>query len=138
LLLPDLFQSLSFLVREVQKISGLPVRLQAPVGGIILVAEQHYQVYHIVVEALNNVAKHAQATAAEIKVEVGNDRLTITVRDNGIGFKSGSLPDDHQHQGLANMLQRARLIGGDLSYQSAPGAGTEVILTVPQRLLQKG
>jgi signal transduction histidine kinase len=94
-------------------------------------------VFRIVQEALNNIAKHSGATEAEVRLEVGDDRLDVTVADNGRGFAPQRLtgaPAGARGLGLLGMRERAGLIGGEFSVDSVIGHGTTVRLRVPLRL----
>jgi signal transduction histidine kinase len=86
-------------------------------------------IYRVAQEAVTNVVKHAKAKKLEVKLEPENDKIKLTVRDDGIGFDiKGN--GGTGHFGLAGMQERARLAGGDLEITSRPGDGTTVRLTV--------
>lgn len=76
-------------------------------------------------EALSNAARHAEATGVWVTLRA-NERVTLTVRDNGRG-----LPQDAIESGLANMRQRAERLGGECSVTTATGEGTTVEWWVP-------
>jgi signal transduction histidine kinase len=76
-------------------------------------------------EALSNAARHAAATKVDVTVEAGSD-LVLTVRDNGSGIK-----DTTRRSGLANLTERAGLLGGTLELTAPDGGGTELIWRVP-------
>jgi len=85
--------------------------------------------FRIVQEALANVMRHAQARQVRVTVTFANKTLTIEVADDGRGLDtSASGPG---HLGLTSMRERARLLGGDLTLQSAPGQGTHISATIP-------
>jgi PAS domain S-box-containing protein len=86
--------------------------------------------YRITQEALTNVARHSFATQVRISLEAKNDLLTLTVKDNGRGFKPQDLEDSHC-LGLAGMRERAALVGGSLELQSRPGKGTRIYFRLP-------
>ncbi len=87
----------------------------------------------ILSEALANVARHSQASRADITVRTDSGRLILEIADNGIGFNSGG-GSTLGHQGMRNMRDRAVRVGGELSVTSAPGAGARIVLTVPPRV----
>lgn len=90
--------------------------------------------YRVAQEAVHNALKHSRATRIWIELTQQPALVELRVRDNGIGF----LPKpDARGLGLRTMEQRARLIGGRLSVQTQPGAGVEVICSVPKAMLQK-
>jgi signal transduction histidine kinase len=85
-------------------------------------------VYFCVLEALQNVAKYAEATQVVVRLSGSNGELTFEVSDDGQGFdpvntRSGS--------GLTNMSDRLSALGGELSVRSSPGEGTTVHGRVP-------
>ncbi|MDX6245816.1 MAG: hypothetical protein QOE76_3539 [Frankiales bacterium] len=90
------------------------------------------EVVAVLREALSNVVRHAGAHKVEVDVHVGDspggaaDSLVITVRDNGRG-----LAEDGRRSGLANLAERADLLGGTFSAVGSAGAGTELSWRVP-------
>jgi two-component system sensor histidine kinase UhpB len=90
--------------------------------------DEELVVYRVAQEALTNVARHAQATRVELRLQQ-NDALTVlTVRDNGHGLPPGALPSAH---GIRGMRERAMLIGAQLQIDSRPAHGTEIKLSIP-------
>lgn len=87
------------------------------------------EVYRIIQEALANAAHHSGALSAEVILRRNRDRLVADVIDHGRGFDFSQIGDSGI--GLAGMRERARLVGGQLSITTAPGAGTSVHLVVP-------
>ena len=90
--------------------------------------------FRIAQEALNNVRKHAQASAVELLLDFRNGNIKMTVADNGAGFELPPATDDlavSGKLGLIGMQERARLLGGTLDMESKPGEGTKVVVTVP-------
>jgi phage shock protein PspC (stress-responsive transcriptional regulator)/signal transduction histidine kinase len=83
-------------------------------------------------EALNNAARHSGAGQISLYAEVEPSLATIYVRDQGTGFELSSVPDDRR--GIRDSIEgRVRRYGGSAIVQSAPGEGTEVVLTLPLR-----
>jgi signal transduction histidine kinase len=87
--------------------------------------------FRIFQEALTNAVRHAQATSIEARLGTPGARLTMCVRDNGVGI----VPDriEHPSLGILGMRERARSVGGVLRIRSAPARGTIVALRVPLR-----
>lgn len=86
--------------------------------------------YRITQEALTNVARHSSAKHAKVSLILGNDLLTLIIRDNGNGFESDA-GGESDGLGMVNMRERALLVGGGFTVQSRPGGGTRICLTVP-------
>jgi len=85
-------------------------------------------VYRITQEALQNVAKHAQAAAAEVKLSHAEGILCLTVADTGVGMEPAA---SRKGLGLLSIRERARLAGGGVEISSQPREGTRVTLRVP-------
>jgi NarL family two-component system sensor histidine kinase YdfH len=90
----------------------------------------HEHALRAVAEGLTNVARHAQATQAWVRLSSAGDRLEIQVRDDGIGFDPATAAQAG-HYGLLGMRERARLAGGRLEIVSSPGTGTTLRLSLP-------
>ena len=85
-------------------------------------------VYFTCLEALNNVAKYAEASRATVSLAQTNGTLAFTVTDDGVGFD----PAEVEHgTGLQGMVDRLEAIGGDVRVRSTPGEGTTVLGRVP-------
>ena len=84
--------------------------------------------YFIISEALTNVAKHAQATQAEVTVVRDGDLLRIEVADDGRG---GAVPAHGDGTGLKGLAQRAAAVDGTLTIDSPPGGPTVISVELP-------
>jgi signal transduction histidine kinase len=112
--------------------SGFRIRFEAAADARdpgLLSATATVEVYRIIQEALANAAHHSGARSAELHLSRQKDRLLADVIDLGIGFDPSLVGDSGI--GLAGMMERARLLGGQLSIVSTPGEGTSVHLVVP-------
>jgi signal transduction histidine kinase len=90
-------------------------------------------VYFCVLEALQNVAKYAGATRAEIRLAASGHNLTFEVADDGAGFD----PESRGYgTGLQGMADRLHAHGGSLDVRSSPGAGTTIAGRLPGRVLE--
>ncbi len=94
-------------------------------------AECENALLRIAQESLANMRKHAKATQCEIKLIYSADAVTLTVRDNGIGFDPNSITAG---LGLAGMRTRAERLNATLLIGSGPGRGTEVVFTLAKGL----
>jgi PAS domain S-box-containing protein len=86
--------------------------------------------FRIFQETLTNVARHAQATRAEVVLQKQRDRLVLLIRDNGRGFDQAD-PSLSKSLGLLGMRERAAILGGQVNISSAPGKGTTVTAWIP-------
>ncbi|MBI3175315.1 MAG: PAS domain S-box protein [Chloroflexi bacterium] len=96
-------------------------------GEGILPTEVQVAIYRICQEALNNVAKHAEASKVEIVLKHNESSIELNLRDNGRGFVTTELSPSG-HYGLGMMRERAETAGIFLSITSQPGHGTELTL----------
>jgi signal transduction histidine kinase len=78
-------------------------------------------------EALSNVARHAEAGTAEVRLELVGDELTLEVRDDGVGVPAGVA----RRSGLGTMARRAEELGGTFSISPGPVNGTVVLWRIP-------
>jgi signal transduction histidine kinase/ligand-binding sensor domain-containing protein len=90
------------------------------------------QVFRIVSEALTNARKHGDCRTVVVTCTHQRRELRVRVRDDGRGFVADGGTAPGGHWGLLGMRERAVAIGGALSIESAPGAGTTVTLVVPR------
>ncbi len=93
-------------------------------------------VYRIVQEALTNVRKYAMARTVSVSVDYDGSLLTAVIKDDGVGFLVEEVLGENSYRpglGLFGMQERAALVGGTLSIESAPRKGTVITLKVPWR-----
>jgi nitrate/nitrite-specific signal transduction histidine kinase/PAS domain-containing protein len=134
--------SLSDLLRQLAEAvtgrEGIPVAVTIE-GRCDLPPDVHVSLYRIAQEALNNVAKHAQASQVNICLrcatssesysegeEACGERIELCIRDDGRGFDPQNVPPDRL--GLGIIRERAQDIGAELRIESTLGAGTQVIV----------
>ena len=84
-------------------------------------------VFRVLQETLTNIARHAEATQVEVNLGREDGRLVLHVQDNGRGFDAAA-PRKQGSFGLMGIRERAALLGGEVTIQSAPGKGTLVEL----------
>lgn len=127
---------LAALVDEYRHNTMIDLELHFPDNVAEPPAEITGQLLGIVGESLSNIVRHSKASRASLGLAAsGHDdaaTLELTIEDNGVGFDPEGVVK-LGHQGLANSRERAARIGGTLTIDSAPGAGTRVIVRVPNR-----
>ena len=98
-----------------------------------LASEYETVLFRIAQEALTNVARHASASQAWVKLRVEQGQVCIAVQDNGQGFdvQKTLRHEEPSGWGLLGMQERASLLGGKCFIDSTPGSGTRVWVTVP-------
>jgi len=116
-------------VRRFSEHTGIEAGLSADGSASELPEDRQTVVYRVTQEALNNVARHSGAGRVEVDLADRDGALELRVRDDGRGFEQA---DVEHGLGLLGMAERARLVGGSLSVDSSPGAGTSVVLEVPR------
>jgi PAS domain S-box-containing protein len=132
LMLDDLglLPAAEWLAQNFSERTGIPCEFACNVSELSLESEQATAVFRMLQESLTNAARHSHATQVEVNIfREGND-VTLTVRDNGMGF---SLDRDRKIDsfGLLGIEERAYLLGGQVHITSAPGAGTEIEIRIP-------
>ncbi|MFZ5524457.1 MAG: sensor histidine kinase [Pseudomonadota bacterium] len=100
------------------------------VPNLELPLEHEIQVYHIVQEALANIASHSEATRARLIAEFSGNNYVFTIEDNGSG--GCAFTPVEGHYGMIIMHERAQRIGGEIKVESSKGSGTRVQLIFPE------
>ena len=96
-----------------------------------LSSEIEIALFRIAQEALNNVAKHADATRIEIELFEESGNIMMAVTDNGVGFDTKrQISRNRQHWGVPLMQERARAINGEFLLRSVPEQGTQIVVKV--------
>jgi len=125
---PGLEQALEAEVKRFENATGLPCELD-----ILLKGELPQPIVEtglrIVSEALTNIARHAQAAQAWVRVKETETQLRLEIHDDGGGFDPEAV--EAGHYGLLGMRERARLAGGGLDVSSEQGQGTEIRVWLP-------
>ena len=124
----NLETGLSEIARELRANTLLNVQVDVPqqLDFPTLGSEQVTEMLMIAQEAVSNVRKHAKARKVEIGFGQKDETVVLTVMDDGMGFVGGS-----EGNGLPNMRERARKLGGEFSVESEKGEGTQIRLVVP-------
>jgi PAS domain S-box-containing protein len=108
----------------------LRVDIETSAVPATLPAEASLCLFRVAQEALNNAARHAQASAVSVLLSSRSTGLQLAVSDNGSGFDP-ERSCDHASLGIASMRERVRLLQGEFDIESTPGRGTTVMAWVP-------
>lgn len=109
---------------------GLMIKVNAPDRQPPFAPPVVEAVCQIAYEALSNIIRHAGATRASITVTESATQFQMQIEDNGRGIDT-RLPSEQGGLGLPNMMQRARIHGGEIVLDSVPGGGTRLTLSLP-------
>lgn len=118
-----LIEALSKLVSDINNSGKILIHIQNE--GIELNKKVSFEMYYILMEILSNILKHAEATFVKISFKKIDDKLTVTVKDNGRGFDV-----DHTSNGVGiqNIKERAKSISADITFVSKIDKGTEIVI----------
>lgn len=124
-----LFQAITTHVEKFSKEVNIQVEILNEIPELIIDNEKGTHIFRILQEALNNVAKHAQATLVTITLTIEEDMFVMVINDNGKGFDHSKA--HKKSLGLTTIKERTKILNGNYSIQSFPGKGTEVKLLMP-------
>ncbi len=133
-----LTQAIQWLASRMRQQYRLPIEVEAKESFALADEDLHVLLFNCVHELLFNVAKHAEASRAVVKLQRLNSDLQIEVSDDGKGFSTHTLRErDHAESGrsltlgLPTVRYQVSLFGGSMEIKTKPGEGTRVVLTVP-------
>ncbi|MES2901266.1 MAG: ATP-binding protein [Pseudomonadota bacterium] len=112
----------------------LVARVSLPDEDGIYSREHGVALLRSVEEGLRNVLQHASATEVDVILDDNEDEIMLTVRDNGVG-PGLRQPESLQCHGLRMLRQRARHLGGELSFRAGPQQGSVLTVTLPRHPL---
>jgi signal transduction histidine kinase len=112
--------------------SGVTVSCEVDESASDLSRGAALALFRVVQEALGNAAKHGRAKHASVRLTRSNGRISLNVVDDGVGLATGS-GGAVGGLGLIMMRERATQLGGTFEFTSAPGAGTQITVTIPFR-----
>jgi signal transduction histidine kinase len=88
-------------------------------------------VFRVIQECFQNIIKHAQANHVLVSFTYQPDSFDVVIKDDGVGFDYHPGSPSSEGLGLMNIFNRIHLVGGEVTLNSAPGAGTSVHIKVP-------
>jgi signal transduction histidine kinase len=103
-----------------------PFAVELTVPDERLSADVEAAAYYVVAESLTNVAKYASASSVEVAVAQEDDRVVVTVTDDGVGGA-----DPFRGTGLRGLADRVAVLDGSLGVESPPGEGTSIRAEIP-------
>lgn len=112
--------------------TGVAVTIHDNAGSVRLPQDVESALFYISKEALNNIARHAEAQEVTLAMEIKDNLARLTITDNGRGFDMSSVRKSEKKPGwgLLIMQERAHSAGGRLRIESEPGKGTRITIDV--------
>jgi len=128
-----LIPALHTLMKRFTGQTGIRVSLSASAVVERLDDERRVALYRVAQEALTNVARHSQASRADVKIQKFKGAISLEIKDNGKGFHQHRVfrAKESQRLGLIGMRERLEMVGGNLVVTSSPTNGTLVLAQVP-------
>jgi two-component system NarL family sensor kinase len=121
--------ALAALVSEAEGRGGVTARFESQGGARRLPARIEAGLYRIAQEAFANALRHAGACTIRLRLAIEPERAVLLIADDGSGFAADDRKPDRF--GLVGLVERARLLGGELRVDAAPGSGTRVEASIP-------
>jgi PAS domain S-box-containing protein len=122
--------ALEWLIEDFGRRNSIPCQLHINGGEPVLPDAYATAVFRIVQASLTNIGRHADATRADVTLTSTEATLDLHVSDDGCGFEPEKAHMGYSY-GLLGMQERARLIGGEMTIDSAPGMGTAISIHIP-------
>lgn len=126
-----LIAALKNLSNTISSHSGLQINFTSHDFAERIPEQTEMSIYRIVLELINNIVKHAQATKVTVQLIKYPDYINLSVEDNGRGFDYRNALQEKKGIGLGNILSRVDYLKGKMNVDSVPGRGTTVIIDVP-------
>jgi len=113
--------------------TGIHISLSAFAAVEQVNGDKRTVLYRVAQEALTNVARHAQASQAEVTIQKLDGAICMKIKDNGRGFQKKRVLHAKRSKrlGLLGMRERLEMVGGNSTVTSAPGTGTTVLAQIP-------
>ncbi len=128
------------LVTEFTEQSGLECKVSLPDEDLPIDGKLDIALYRMLQEILNNVAKHAKASKVDVILDIDEDRLALTVRDDGVGIDAARLANTKTY-GLRGLHERTAFFGGSITIGNGGGGvnnGTAVAIHIPLAATEAG
>jgi PAS domain S-box-containing protein len=117
-------------MEEFEKRSGIKAHFTEPKDEWMLPDRVKINLFRIVQEATTNIGRHSKATELHVNLERNDDSIALRVFDNGVGFNTETVLKRNT-LGILGMRERSSIVGGKLEIKTAPGNGTEILVSVP-------
>jgi signal transduction histidine kinase len=125
-----LIPAIEWQVSEFRKRTQIRTELLSNANSLDISMEGSVAVFRAVQEALTNIMRHAKASRVQVRLDLSDYALRISISDNGIGM-SQTEQGEFNSLGIVGMKERISRIGGDFRLLSEPGKGTRLEIIVP-------
>ena len=125
-----LLPAVQWLGSDLETRAQISVEFETVGEGAQIDAQEQIHLFRVMQEAFHNIERHSRATSVEVLWEFHADHLEISVTDNGVGMWNFG-PSPARSLGIQGMHERIELLGGTITFESRPGFGTRILLTVP-------
>ena len=129
-----LVPAIEWQAEEFQKRFSVPTHFTTDAGHIHFPAGVSIGLFRICQESLTNIARHARASKIRITLNLEPENIFLCIEDNGRGFQQ-ERQEERKTLGLLGMKERALMMGGEFSIESAGGAGTSVQVSIPFNII---
>ncbi len=123
--------ALNNLINEFNRSTEINFQFSHNCDELKLTDQAEINIYRIFQEIITNAIRHAECTKIDIALHLGNDTLTIKVKDNGIGAQLDE-QDEETGLGLRSIKTRVGSLKGSLDIESEPGEGMQTTITIPE------
>jgi len=128
-----LIPALHTFMKTFREQTGIRVSLSAPAAVNKVSSDKRTVLFRVAQEALTNVARHAQASQAEVTIQKLDGRVCMKIKDNGKGFQTERVlyGKKKNRLGLLGMRERLEMVGGNITIESTSGTGTTLQAQIP-------
>jgi signal transduction histidine kinase len=129
--------AVEWVAEEFQARTGIHAQVSLPDEELVMDREHVTALFRILQETLTNVGRHSKATQVGVRLDRNLHDLLLEIWDNGIGITEEQLSSPTS-LGILGVKERALLLGGEVTIIGTPGAGTRVVVRIPQAVRQPG
>jgi two-component system, NarL family, sensor histidine kinase UhpB len=129
-----LVPAMRWYARSIFEEAGIRVQFEIPQENLRLPDQLETELFRIIQEGVNNIARHSNARWVKIRMVQKSDHVLLELEDNGSGFdvkKTASTAVQNKRLGLIGIQERAALVGGEVSIHSEPDMGTLLQIKIP-------
>ncbi|MFT4114882.1 two-component regulator propeller domain-containing protein [Silvibacterium sp.] len=142
----DIAAAIESMAEHTSREFGVPISCRKQGSAFLISRSAAHEILMVVREAMYNAVMHGHPAQVWIELDAqgsflfgrSTGHMEAVIRDDGVGFDPGAMPDDGKpHYGIAGMRERIERLQGEIHWESSPGAGTIVRLSVPWQSLAR-